>query len=879
MSDGMGGTKAPGGDGLAPAIDALEDGVYRLDAEGRFLEVNDAIVKQTGYDRETLLGSHVSLILAADDVEELERAIQRRLETGLEDGETYDLVVETADGVMVPCELRFSLLREDGRLVGSVGVVRATDHPDQTRSALTSVWETYETIASVIDEAEVGVFVLDENFDVVWVNETTEEYFGLDRTAVVGRDKRTLIEETICPRLSEPEWFRETVFATYEDNTYVEQFQCRVTPEDGEGRWLEHRSRPLEDGPYEGGRIELYYDVTERRRSERARRESEARFESFVSAVDEYAIITLTPTGDIASWNEGAFNIKGYTEEDILGEHVSRLYTDQDRAAGVPAKNLAGAREQGSIEREGWRIRADGTKFWASITISAIFEDDELQGYVKVTRDMTDRREREQRLQHERDLVERILETSSAGIAVVGPEGDYQRANQRMADLLGVETVDSDTVDDIQVVETVGSDLKRHELPSVRVRETGDPLVDQEIRVDPPDGDQRWLSVTAAPIDESADQVVVTATDVTDLRELAERRREELLEREKELAGVQVAAALLEPGEDPLECVLEEFLETLPASFQFPHRTEACVSVGDQLLTTADIGTDWTSVDATTQTTAGTPIELSVAIRPGEGQDTFTEEEQAITDTLATLVRFHVERRESREALEEKTRRLEQFAYAASHDLQEPLRMVASYLQLLESRYGDRLDEDGREFLAFAVDGAERMSGMIDGLLEFSRVETRGNPLEPIDLDAVIEDVLEDLQFQREGTDASVTIGSMPTVLGDGRQLRQVFQNLLSNAFTYSGDAPPEVRIEAARAGPMWEVAVHDEGIGIDPADQDRIFSVFERIHDGEDHEGTGLGLPLVRRIVERHGGELRVESAPDEGSTFVCTLPAVPDG
>ena len=226
------------------------------------------------------------------------------------------------------------------------------------------------------------------------------------------------------------------------------------------------------------------------------------------------------------------------------------------------------------------------------------------------------------------------------------------------------------------------------------------------------------------------------------------------------------------------------------------------------------------------------------------------------------------------EQLEESNKRLEQFAYAASHDLQEPLRMVSSYLQLIERRYADTFDEDGREYLEFAVDGADRMREMIEGLLEYSRVETRGDPFEPVDLDAVFVDVRQDLAVKIEETDAEVSAEDLPQVYGDGSQLNQVFQNLLDNAITYSGDEPPRVHVDAEQADESdeWVISVSDEGIGIDSGDADRIFELFQSLqgYDG----GTGIGLALVERIVERHGGDIWVDSAPGEGATFSFTLP-----
>ena len=256
---------------------------------------------------------------------------------------------------------------------------------------------------------------------------------------------------------------------------------------------------------------------------------------------------------------------------------------------------------------------------------------------------------------------------------------------------------------------------------------------------------------------------------------------------------------------------------------------------------------------------------------------------QTLEEQNETLQRTEQQLEEAVTQLEESNERLEQFAFAASHDLQEPLRMVRSYLGLVERRYGDELDEECKEFIDFAVDGAERMSDMIDGLLDYSRVESQGDPFDTVDLDAVLDDVLTNLQFKIEETDATVTREPLPTVEGDEGQLQQLFQNLLNNAIDYSGDDPPRIHVSAAQDGTAWTISVRDEGIGIDPADADRIFEIFQRLHSIDEHAGSGIGLALCKRIVERHDGEIWVKSEPGEGTTFSFTLasrvesPAVP--
>ena len=218
---------------------------------------------------------------------------------------------------------------------------------------------------------------------------------------------------------------------------------------------------------------------------------------------------------------------------------------------------------------------------------------------------------------------------------------------------------------------------------------------------------------------------------------------------------------------------------------------------------------------------------------------------------------------------------LEQFAYVASHDLQEPLRMVASYVGLLERRYRGRLDADADDFIEFAVDGARRMQALLNGLLDLSRVGTRGRQPEPTESEAALRDALTNLEQAIAEAGAEVSHERLPTVLGDRMQLTQLFQNLVSNAVKFNSSGAPRVAVTAQRAGALWEFAVADNGIGIDPAHFDRIFQVFQRLHTRSTYEGTGIGLSVCRKIVERHGGTIWPESAKGQGATFRFTLKA----
>jgi len=221
---------------------------------------------------------------------------------------------------------------------------------------------------------------------------------------------------------------------------------------------------------------------------------------------------------------------------------------------------------------------------------------------------------------------------------------------------------------------------------------------------------------------------------------------------------------------------------------------------------------------------------------------------------------------------------LEQFAYVASHDLQEPLRMVASFTQLLARRYQGKLGDDADEFIGFVVEGAQRMQELINDLLTYSRVGTRELELQKVDTSRMVDQVVTDLAAAIAEAQASVTRDALPTVLGDPIQLGQLFQNLIANGikFRRAGESP-RVHVSATRGDRAWIISIADNGIGIEPQYQERIFALFQRLHTRSAYPGTGIGLAICKKIVERHRGQIRVESEPGRGTTFVLTLPITP--
>jgi PAS domain S-box-containing protein len=255
---------------------------------------------------------------------------------------------------------------------------------------------------------------------------------------------------------------------------------------------------------------------------------------------------------------------------------------------------------------------------------------------------------------------------------------------------------------------------------------------------------------------------------------------------------------------------------------------------------------------------------------------------QTSTGTLTLIVvvditaRKQAERKaqEYTEELKRSNAELEQFAYIASHDLQEPLRMVASYTELLRERYQGKLDEKADKYIGYAVDGAQHMQQLIHDLLAYARIGSQAKPLQPTDSGAVLASVVTELRETIKKNKAEIIYENLPVVSADEVQLGQVFQNLIANAVKFHDGKPPRIQVHAESVGNMWEFSVTDNGIGITEESRARIFQMFQRLHTRQEFEGTGIGLTVANRIVERHGGKIWFDSVVDQGTTFHFTMP-----
>jgi PAS domain S-box-containing protein len=627
--------------------------------------------------------------------------------------------------------------------------------------------------------------------------------------------------------------------------------------------------RQIEDLP---SVAELQKEIDERRRVQQADSEREERFRNFVEGVQDYAIFMLDPAGCIKSWNLGAERIHGYTSDGIIGQHFSCFYPPPEPGHTSPEDSLRIAVEVGKFEEEGWRVRKDGSRFWANVIIRPLRNSaGELAGFSKVTRDLSESQEMEAKFKT-------LMEATPDALLITNRNGLIVFANRQVENLFGYGNVDvmGKSVD-LLLPERfrgghVGHRRSFFDAPKSRAMGTG-----QELLGRAKDGREFAVEISLSPL-ETSDGLVALAA----IRDVSERKQAE--ERFRALLDSAPDAMVISGGDGLIE------LANRQAEALFGYSREEMIGQRVEILIPADLRSAYEE---------DTPAILQgdVHRKTGEGQDlrarrkdgsefpveiSFSPLQGAKGTSVTAAIRDITDRKRAQEQLGEKMRELshsnealEQFAHIASHDLQEPLRMVASYTQLLARRYKGRLDKDADEFIAYAVDGTQRMKRLIEDLLLYSRAGKGGPPMREFSSEAALREALENLRVRLEETGAKVTQDALPVITGSEAQVVQIFQNLIGNALKYRGDRVPVIHVSSQKGKSEWIFSVTDNGIGIDSRYFERIFQIFQRLHGREEYEGTGIGLAICQRILHQQGGRIWVDSVLGEGSTFYFSIVA----
>jgi PAS domain S-box-containing protein len=625
-------------------------------------------------------------------------------------------------------------------------------------------------------------------------------------------------------------------------------------------------------------------DNSRREVAEEALRDSEEKYRLLLDGVQDYAIFMLDQEGRVASWNAGAERIKGYKADEIIGQNFSRFYLQEDIDQGKPKAELQLAAAIGRSEVEHWRVRKDGSRFWANVVITAVRNSSGiLLGFSEISRDISERKETEAKYRG-------LLEAAPDAMVVVHQDGEIVLLNLQAEKQFGYRR------DELvgQMVKNIIPEGFAERLIADGTRTAAQALAQQigtgiELYGRRKDGSEFPIEIMLSPL-ESTEGILVTAAirDITD-KKLAQE------ETQQQQHLLQLIIESIADGVVVADCSGKFLL--------FNSAAKRCLGIG---ATNTDPD-QWSERYGTYLPDTVTPypsddLPLVRALR-GENVDStevFIRNAEVPDGRLLDITggplrdeggalrggvvvfRDITERKKSEEhlvktvgELKRSNDELQQFAYVASHDLQEPLRMVASYTQLLAKRYKGRLDSDADEFIAYAVDGSTRMQGLVQDLLAYSRAGTNGKALHEISSEKALNEALTNLRATMEESGAIVTHDSLPTITTDDRQLAQVFQNLVGNAIKYRGAEIPHVHISAKKnGGNEWIFSVRDNGLGIDPQYFERIFILFQRLHGPREFKGTGIGLAICKKMLERLGGRIWVDSQPKKGSTFYFSLP-----
>lgn len=595
------------------------------------------------------------------------------------------------------------------------------------------------------------------------------------------------------------------------------------------------------------------------------------------------AIVSLDAQLIVRRWNPAAERLFGYSAAEIIGQPASLLAPPDQVASQQQARNCAVAGQAHTYDA--LRRHKDGTELPVAITLVPEFD---AQGQVPTaTLFVRDNRPHQRALAASRsaeELMRRQYEHTPLMLHVIDASNRLLMVSNRWLDALGYqrdEVIGRPSLDFL----TPASREKalREGLPTIRA--TGR-ITDIELQFVTRNGRVRDVLLSAiADAGPQGELIVAGLQDVTErkLQEAARRESEDLLERTGQVAGVGGWVLDVDSGRirwssmtRRIHGVAQDYEPQLETAIDFyaPEARpliQAAVEMG---------------------MAHGTPWDLELPMLRADGHRIWVRAVGAVEfadgkpERLVGALQDITERRlldqqlaKKRLALARSNEDLERFAYVASHDLQEPLRMVTSYGQLLARRHADELSAEGREFLHYMVDGGQRAQALIRDLLALARLDSQGRPPERVALEQVLADVLQPLRLKLQETGAQVTHDALPVVTADPAQMRQLLGNLIGNALKFTGTKPPQIHIGARHEPGQWQLNVQDNGIGIDAKYFERVFVMFQRLHLRSEHEGTGIGLALCKKIVERHGGRIGVQSTPGEGATFWFTLPDTPPG
>jgi PAS domain S-box-containing protein len=712
---------------------------------------------------------------------------------------------------------------------------------------------------STLDGMLEGCQVVSYDWRYLYLNDAAASHSRHLREELLGH---TMME--MYPGIENTEMF--AVLRRCMEKRTTHQMENEFTFPDGSKAWFDLSMEPVPEGV-----LILSWDITERKKLEEQTRQLQQYLKLQIDRMP-LGLITWDTQFRARVWNHAARKIFGFTAEEALGKRPYDLIVSKEAQPHVDTIWRRPLERDMTAYSTNENTTKDGHTILCEWTNTPLKQDDgTVVGVLSMVQDITERNRTEKEL----ELQARLLDSTADSIFVYDFDGHFVYVNENAYKSRGYSKDELMALNcrDLNSPEYAKSfDLKMTEL------QEKEQITFESVHVRK-DGPTMPVEVYARAIESGGRKLVLDVTrDITKRKSLEEELRvaslytRSLIEASLDpLVTINPEGKITDVNETTVEVTGISREELIGTDFSDYFTEPAKARHGYQIVFEKGIVVDY---PLTIRHTSGelTDVLYNASVYKDEAGNVLgvfaaardvTERkraEKALKKTLADLERSNAE--------------LERFAYVASHDLQEPLRMVSSYAQLLEKRYKDKLDADAHDFIGYAVDGAKRMQNLINDLLTYSRVGTRSKPFEPTDCEEVFAAAIANLDVAIKENKAKVTHDPLPTVMADEGQLVQVFQNLISNGIKFHGKKPPHVHISAQAHHNDWVFSVKDNGIGIDPQYFDRIFIIFQRLH-GEGYPGTGIGLAVAKKIVNRHDGRMWIESQHGKGSTFYFTIPA----
>lgn len=713
---------------------------------------------------------------------------------------------------------------------------------------------------------------------VTFFNEYAQEIFGFKEDEVIGKSP----VGTIVPEIeSSGRRLDQMLEKIYENpDRYGVNINENIK-KNGERIWVEwHNNATFDDEGKSTGHIAIGVDITDRLRIEKSLKESEDKFRKIVETAAE-GILTANPEGVVVYLNYKMAEMLGYSVDEVLGRPILDFIDNDLQEQALRIRKAARSR---NLHGEFKFRRKDGSELWTSYNVSALLDSNGIYaGNLAMHTDITERKKSEDELYHSEERFRTAFEGGSIPMQLTSLNGDFLRVNHAFCTLLGYTEQELTGMnfrklthpDDLEANMDGLKKLENGEISSFRM----------EKRYIRKNGQIIWVDMSTAPVRNKNGKLDYLVTHVQDINERKEAEKELVNSREKlEIALDSGHIGIWERNLKNDEVIWDERMEQI---FNLETGTFGRDYASfENLIDEEDLPHFRNSIDNSLET--GSLLETIFRTRSGTGNSKYISTKALVkkdengTPVSLTGVCFDVTAMKKgaekaivrlNEELLRSNKELESFAYVASHDLQEPLRMVSSFTQMLEQKYGDKLDQDAQDYIRFAVDGAKRMYDLINGLLAYSRVQTKGKEFVEVNMEDVFEKVIRNLDLRIKEKNVVITKNDLPVIRADESQMMQLVQNLVENGIKFS-PANPRIYFSANADTGCHVFSVKDEGMGIDPQYFERIFKIFQRLMPKEEYEGTGIGLAICKRIVERHKGKIWVESEPDKGSTFFFTIP-----